>query len=163
MSGVTTDRPAPRPGRRPRAAWGATAACALAVAGCYHYVPADPAEPRAGTPVRVQLEPPGSFELPGLTAHDVLQIEGEMITSDPEGLFLSATWLDAAGGRGFPGSGWTVRVDERSVRSFEAREISWLRTGLALVGLAVGTWTGFEAIEGSGGGGGRSRTGGRPN
>src|SRR5690606_13947496 len=58
VSGVTTDRPAPRPGRRPRAAWGATAACALAVAGCYHYVPADPAEPRAGTPVRVQLEPP---------------------------------------------------------------------------------------------------------
>ena len=163
MSGVTEVRPAPRLERRPRPAWRAAAECAHGVAGCYHYVPADPAEPRPGTPVRVQLEPPGSFELPGLTAHDVLQIEGEMITSDPEGLFLSATWLDAAGGRGFPGSGWTVRVDEGSVRSFEAREISWLRTGLALAGVAVGSWIGFEAVEGSAGGGGRSRTGGRPN
>lgn len=139
------------------------AACTLAVAGCYHYVPADPSEPRTGTPVRVHLEPPGSFELPGLTAHDVQRVDGEMITRNPSGLFLSATWLDAAGGRGFDGIGWTVRVDERSIRSFEARRVSWWRTGLAVVGLTVGTWTGFEAFHGTSGRGGRSGNGGRTN
>ena len=128
---------------------------------CYHYVPGSIEAVDQGTPVRAHLEPRGSFDLPGLTAHEVVRLDGEFISRNRNGLFVSATWLDAEGGRGFPGVGWTVRLDERTIQRFEVRRLSWVRTGAVLAGLAVGTYLGFDAIRGSGGSGGQSGDGGR--
>jgi len=134
----------------------------IILSGCFHYVPAPLPEAPQGTPVRVILERPGPFELSGFTVHDVQRIEGEFVTRDERGLFLSATWLEAVSGQGFAGGGWTVRIEEEAMRSMEIRRVSWLKSGIVAAGIAIGSYLGFDAIRGSSGRDGQSGGGTRP-
>ena len=128
-----------------------------ALAGCYHYVPTDATTSRPGTPVRAQLDTMSAFELAQITVNNIDEVEGEMVRVDAADLILSATWLEAVTGNGYPGSGWTVRIPQSNVTAFERRQLSWWRTAIVVGGVAVGTWLGFESLglgESSGDGGG---------
>jgi len=128
--------------------------------GCYHYVPAPTLAQRQGTPLRANLERLSSFELAQITVNNVNRVDGEMVRVDAGDLILSATWLQAATGNGFPGNGWTVRIPERNIVGVELKRFSWWRTGVLVGGFVAGTWLGFEALgvgpfgEGGGGTGG---------
>lgn len=128
------------------------------LSACYHYVPAEGLGFPQGTQVRARLGTLASFELAQLTVNNVDRVDGEWVRAEDGELVLSATWLEAPTGIGFPGNGWTVRIPVRDVARLEVRRLSWWRTGAVLGGLAVGTWLGFEALgfgtSGSGGGGG---------
>ena len=129
-----------------------------ALAGCYHYVPTVATAAPQGTPVRAHLNSIAAFELAQVTINNVDRVEGEMVRVDAGDLILSATWLQAITGNGYPGNGWTVRIPENNVSAVEERRLSWWRTGIVIAGAVVGTWLGFEALgvgptSGTGGGG----------
>jgi hypothetical protein len=127
----------------------------LAATGCYHYTPATTPSPPQGTPLRVHLERPGSFELVGLTAHNIDRVDGEMVSRADGELVLSATWLYALTGNGFPGELWTVYVDASNIASLEERKLSWWRTGVIVLAGALGTYFGFDALYGTSASGGQ--------
>jgi len=131
-----------------------------ALAGCYHYVPAVATTSPQGTPVRAQLDTLSAFELAQFTVNNIDLVEGELVRVDAGDLVLSATWVQAITGNGYPGNGWTVRIPETNVTAFEQRRLSWWRTTIVVVGVAIGTYLGFDALgvgesSGSGGGGGQ--------
>lgn len=138
-------------------------ACTAALAsGCYHYVPEGSAALHQGTPIRVHLRSPQSFELSSLTAHNINSVKAEMVREDNGQVVLSALWLDAATGEGFPGGSWTFRIRRDDIDRLEIRKLSRWRTGVLLVGGFVATYLGFDALRGSEGGGGTQGNGGVP-
>jgi len=129
-----------------------------ALAGCYHYVPASASTSPQGTPVRARLDTLSAFELAQFTVNNIDEVQGEVVRVEAGDVILSATWLQAVTGNGFPGNGWTVRIPEANVTAFEQRRLSWWRTAIVVGGLAVGTYLGFDALgltgsEGGGAGG----------
>ncbi len=127
--------------------------------GCYHYVPVQVITHPQGTPVRARLNTLSSFELAGITVNNINLVDGEMVRVDAGDLVLSATWLEAITANGFVGNGWTVRIPEANVTSFELKRLSWWRTGAVVGGFAIATLLGFDALGvgpsgGDGGGGG---------
>ena len=130
----------------------------LAAEGCFQYVPEGDVAPTRGSPIRVHLERPTSFELTQFTVNNVIRVDGEMVRREAGDVILSATWLDAVTGVGFAGEGRTLRIPETTVTALELKKISWWRTGAAVLGGALVTILGFDLLgtgtEGSGGGGG---------
>jgi hypothetical protein len=129
------------------------AAAVPLVTACYHYVPERGAPLARGTPVRVRLERPRSFELPSLTAHNVGSLTAEMVGEQDGALVLSARWLDAVTGEGFAGQSWTVDVPRSEIAELRVRELSVWRTGVVVAAGVVATWLGFDALGGGGAGG----------
>jgi hypothetical protein len=132
--------------------------------GCYHYVPVQVAAHPQGTPLRTRLSRMQSFELYQITVNNIDQVEGEMVQLDGSDLVLSATWLQAVTGNGYPGNGWTVRIPQVDVTGMEQKRFSWWRSGVVFAAVALGTTLGFEAMGvniyrggGSGGGGGQQQ------
>ena len=127
-------------------------------AGCYHYVSESDIALTRGTPIRLHLERPASFELTRVTVNSVITVNGEMVRREAGDVILSATWLDANIGGGFAGEGSTLRIPETNVSKLEVKRFSWWRTGIVVLGGAVGTFLGFDVLgtgsEGAGGGGG---------
>ena len=133
-----------------------------AAAGCYHYVP-EPARPLPrAAPVRVHLSKPTSFELPALTAHNVGSMDAEVVRDDDGTLVVSARWLDAVTGHGYPGEGWTFELPRSDVARVDVRRLSVWRTALVFAGGLAATYLGFDALAGSDAGGGTGGTGGNP-
>ena len=130
----------------------------VATAGCFQYVPEGDVAPTRGSPIRVHLERPASFELTQFTVNNVTRVDGEMVRREAGDVILSATWLDAVSGVGFAGEGRTLRIPESNLTALELKKISWWRTGAAVLGGALVTVLGFDLVgtgtEGSGGGGG---------
>ena len=130
----------------------------FATAGCFQYVPESNVVPTRGSPIRLHLERPSSFELTQFTVNNVIRVDGEMVRREAGDVILSATWLDAISGVGFDGEGSTLRVPETKIAGLELKRVSWLRTGVVVLGGALVTILGFDVLgtgsEGSGGGGG---------
>jgi hypothetical protein len=130
------------------------------VGGCYHYVPVETVAHPQGTPMRANLGSMAAFELAQITVNNIDRVEGELVRVDAGDLILSATWLQAVTGNGYPGNGWTVRIPEANITGVEQKRFSWWRTGVVVGGFAIATWLGFEALgvgpfgEGGGGSGG---------
>ena len=132
----------------------------IAVSGCYHYVPDGAGRLAQGTPIRVNLAPPASFELPDLTAHNVQRVDAEVVRDGDDALVVSARWLGAVTGAGYSGRNFTFTLEHSGIRSVELRRVSWWRTAIVLAGGAVGTWLGFDLLGGESNGGGPGDTGG---
>jgi len=67
---------------------------------------------------------------------------------------------DGAIGDGFAGEGWTLRVPNTNVNALEVRQLSWWRTGVAVIGGAVITFLGFDILGAGSEGRSRGRDGG---
>ena len=127
----------------------------LATEGCFQYVPESQVTPTRGTPIRVHLERPASFELTRVTVNNVTTVNGELVRREAGDVILSATWLDASIGDGFDGEGWTLRIPETNVSALEVKRISWWQTGIAVLGVAAVTFLGWDLLgTGTDGGGG---------
>lgn len=132
----------------------------LAVSGCYHYVPEAGRTLAQGTPVRIRLEHPRSFELPSLTAHNIQVVTAEMVEGQDGEVVVSTTWLDAATGEGFPGENWTFRIPRENIAALEVRTLSRWRTAAVFVMGFLATYAGWDALRGSDAGGGEPGNGG---
>lgn len=122
----------------------------LGASGCYHYV-AEPVTPiPQGTPVRIRLVTPESFELPSITAHNIGTVTAEMIREDDGEVVVSTRWLDAVTGEGFDGESWTFRIERANVAALQIRELSRWRTAALFVGGAVATYLGWHVLGGGG-------------
>jgi len=130
----------------------------FAAEGCFSFVQESELAPTRGSPIRVHLERPASFELTRITVNDVTTVNGELVRRADGEVVLSATWLDTVFGDGFDGEGWTLRIPETNVSALEVKQFSWWRTGAVLLAGGIATFFGFDALGtgsgGSGGGGG---------
>ena len=94
------------------------------------------------------------------TINNITTVDCVPVARNAGPVVVSATWLDATIGDGFAGEGWTVRIPESNVTGIEVKRLSWLRTGVTVLGITAATVLGFDALgsnnEGSGGGGGGS-------
>ena len=138
----------------------AAAVFAAVATGCYGYAPAGAVPVPRGTPVRLRLERPCSFQLPSMTAHHIERLTAEMVREDGNTLVLSALRLASADGEDFDGRQATIDVSRADIAALEVRKVSVWRTAVLMAGALVGTWLGFEALgggsagaEGPGGGG----------
>lgn len=129
--------------------------------GCYHYVPvAEPAPAMSeGTPVRVHLGAPRSFDVAGFTAHDVHRVDGSVISRDQEEWIVAAQALHAAGGNRFDAAAYALTIPAGAISSAEVRAVSWWRTAVSAVAAGIGIFLASEAMQGTsssgdGGGGG---------
>lgn len=127
----------------------------LVFGGCYHYVPVSEIDPALaeGTPVRVHLESPRSFDVSGYTAHDVGRVDGPLVERTSEAWVLSANSLYSTSGNTFEAGSWALTIPASSVATAEARTVSWWRTATATVASLVGVYVLSEALQGT------SRTG----
>ena len=111
-----------------------------------------------GSPIRLHLERPTSFQLTQFAVNNITGVDGEMVSREAGEVILSATWLDSVTDVGFDGEGWTLRIPESNVTALELKRVSWWRTGAAVLGGVLVTILGFDiagtGTEGSGGGGG---------
>ena len=126
----------------------------LATGGCFRYVPEGGESPTRGSPIRLQLETPTSFELTQFTVNNITTVNGELVRRDAGDVILSATWLESTAAVGFDGESRTLRIPESNVAVFEFKRVSWWQTGAVVLGGALGTILGFNALNSEGGGGG---------
>lgn len=130
----------------------------FATEGCFSFVQESELAPTRGSPIRVHLERPASFELTRVTVNDVTTVNGELVSRADGEVVLSATWLDTVFGDGYDGEGWTLRIPETNVSALEVKQFSWWRTGAVLFAGGFATFFGFDALGtgsgGSDGGGG---------
>lgn len=118
---------------RGRRLWAAAALAAapLAAAGCYRYVPAGPA-PEAGTEVRATLAPPQTLRLAALEARDVAVVEGAVVRTGADTVWLSALRLTTGYGEAFLPSGETVALPRPALLELRERRVDAQRSGLAV-------------------------------
>lgn len=135
---------------------------ASALGGCYKYVPAAGVSLPQAAPLRANLSRPLSFEISDITAHNIQRVDGELVRRDADLLVVSALWLDAATGVGYPGGGWTVTIPADALGELQVRRLDRWRTGALLAAGLAASWIGFDALGGSEGGGGISVPGGQP-
>jgi len=121
-------------------------------AGCFHYVPATEM-PSRGTPIRVRMDTPVRVDLPDLTANDIVRVQGEMVSADPNRLILSAFSLHSAADREHMGGGATIYLPRESLAHMEVRRLSVGRTALASVAIAAAAYLVGLGIDAAGGGG----------
>ena len=127
--------------------------CLLAT-GCFHYVPVAEVPPQ-GTPVRVRLAPPLPIELADLTAHNIVEIRGEVATAQPDRIVLSAFTLLSAAEVEYLAGGQTVPLSRDAVAALDQKRISPARTALAtavLVAAGYAIQLGLRSLGGGNGG-----------
>ena len=134
----------------------------VTLTGCYHYVPQGGRSLAQGTPLRIRLRTPQSFELSSLTANNIGVVTAEMIREEPGEVIVSTQWLDAVTGDGFSGENWTFNIARANIASLDVRTFSVWRSGVVVVGGFLVTYLGFDALRGSPGGTGQSGGGGQP-
>lgn len=124
----------------------------LTMGACFHYVPA-PDVSRQGTRVRAELVEPRAVELREVTANNVTNLSGELVSSGPDRLVLSVFALRTAGGFEYLSEGETVVLPGDAVGRVEERRISAVRTTLAIAILGAAMYAIGSSLGGSSGGG----------
>ena len=123
--------------------------------GCFHYVPTEEVPPQ-GTPVRVRLAPPLPIELADLTAHNIVEVRGEVAAAQPDRIVLSAFTLLSAAEVEYLAGGQTVPLSRDAVAGLDQKRLSPARTALAtaaLVGVGYAIQLGLRSLGGGNGGG----------
>ena len=126
-----------------------------AVSGCYHYVPLEDAGPAVteGTPVRVHLSDPRSFEVSGYTAHDIRRVDGSLIERRSDAWVVAATWMYGMAGNQFDAGAFALEMPASAIAVAEVRTHSWWRTAVAGVAGGVGIYLLSELLQGTSSGG----------
>lgn len=124
----------------------------LGTGACFHYVPGSGAT-RQGARVRVELAQPTPVELREVTANNVTNVSGELVSSASSRLVVSVFALRAAGGFEYFSSGETVTFPGDAIGRVEERKISALRTALAAALLGAAVYAIGSTLGGSTGGG----------
>ena len=134
----------------------AFAALILPVASaCYHYVPLQEAGPAVseGTPVRVHLREPRSFDVSGYTAHDIRRVDGSLIDRTSDAWVVAARSLYGMGGNQFDAGAFSLEMPASAIAAAEVRTHSWWRTAVAGVAGGVGIYLLSELLQGTSSGG----------
>lgn len=135
---------------------------ALSLNGCFAYAPVNGAMPSPGSRVKVALDSPQEVRTGDITANDVVEVTGELVSADTAALVVSAFQLTSRSGYEHLASGETTRVPRLNISTVRVNRISPLRTaamtGLALLGGALF----ISQVSPPRGGGGPGNGGGGP-
>lgn len=125
----------------------------IALAGCYAYRPlasVETAMPAAGTPVQVRLTTAGATALASQVGPDILYLQGEIVSADPDGLTLAVTRAETARRIGVEWKGEQVTLPRGDIASVEQRRLALGPTAV-IGGLAGGGVVAAYALFGTGG------------
>lgn len=108
---------------------GAAVAAAL-LSGCFAYVPVQREALQPGDRVQVQLNETQPVRAGSVTANDVIEVTGELISSDSAALSLSAYYLRSPSGYEHSGVGETARIPALNIAVVRENRLSPLRTAV---------------------------------
>ena len=132
-------------------------------AACYYYQPLDTPSPQPGTYMQVMLTDSGTSHFWGYLGPDVGNLQGRLISADPQSLALSVHSVEQRHGQILGWKGETVTLSREYVATMQERRFSKGRTGLLAAGAVMGLVAVVTALtnlgvgSGSGGGGGQPR------
>jgi hypothetical protein len=111
------------------------------LAGCFSYVPVGNAPLRQGADVRALLQEPTTVPVPTGTISGVSRVDGWLIGSPADSVFLSARWLRSTAGQEFPAAGSTLRIPRSNVSVLQTRRFDTVRSALlaGAVALLIGS------------------------
>lgn len=107
----------------------------FALGGCFAYAPVRGDMPRPGARVKVDLATPQEFRTGDITANEVVQITGEVVSADTAALVLSAFSFTSRTRFEQIAAGESARVPRLNIASVQENRLSTLRTA-ALAGMA---------------------------
>lgn len=117
---------------------GAAVAASL-LSGCFAYVPVQRDTLQMGDRVQVQLNETQAVRAGSVTANDVIEVTGELISSDTAALTLSAYYLRSPSGYEQAAVGETARIPALNIAAVRENRLSPLRTAVvSALALAAG-------------------------
>jgi hypothetical protein len=128
---------------------------ALASAGCYSYIPVSPASPPPiASRVAADLTTKGSVENMQRLGADATSVEGRLVRTAEDSVFLAIEKIRNRDGRYLYWSGERLGFDQEYIAGMRTRKISKAKTVLAIVGVAAAMYaTASSGLIGSGGDG----------
>jgi hypothetical protein len=135
-----------------KSALAAGLACVL-LAGCYSYQPlgsVDAAMPPTGTAVQVRLTTSGATSLASQVGPDILYLQGQIVSADPDALTLAVTRAETARRIEIEWKGEQVTLPRSEIASVEQKRLSVGHTVL-IGGLAGGSVVAAYALFGTSG------------
>ena len=121
---------------------------ALALGGCFHYVPVEPTTPPVGNDVRVELTRVGFAELPEIPTYSGPDLTGIIVSAEAGGLLLRVPVPVRVDGMLRDMIDQDVRIPAGSIVQIERRELDRARTYLSVAGgvaTLAGVFLGFKA------------------
>lgn len=109
----------------------------LLAAGCYGLTVVPTTSPTPGMTVRVFLAPGSTDNLTGLLGPDADALDGRVLSSTPDTVFLGIHRVLRQDGRVEAWGGERVALALRSVTSVEGRHLSVVRTALLVGGVVT--------------------------
>ena len=121
---------------------------ALALAGCFHYVPVEQAALPVGGDLRIELTRVGFAELPEIPSYPGPDLDGTLVSAERDGLRLRVPVPIRVDGMVRGTVAQDVTIPSRSIVQIRARRLDRTRTALS-VGAGVATlaaiFLGFQA------------------
>lgn len=127
-------------------------ACVL-LAGCYRYQPlgsVDAAMPPTGTAVQVRLTTSGATSLASQVGPDILYLQGQIVSADPDALTLAVTRAETARRIEIEWKGEQVTLPRSEIASVEQKRLS-IGSTVLIGGLAGGSVVAAYALFGTSG------------
>lgn len=121
--------------RTVRGCVGAVAAVTM-LSGCFAYVPVPRETLQPGDRVQIQLNETQAVRAGSVTANDVIEVTGELISSDSAAVNLSAYYLRSPSGFEQVAVGETARIPALNIAAVRENRLSPLRT-MVVAALAV--------------------------
>ncbi len=120
----------------------------LSLSACFSYRTIDPALSRQRDDVRVRLSRPIDVRLTEITANDVVQVDGEVISAADTVLYVSAWALRSRSGFSILAQGETVAIPTAGITELERKRISALRSSAVVAGVLALSTVIFGAVRG---------------
>ena len=121
---------------------------ALALTGCFHYIPVESTAPPIGNDVLVELTRVGFAELPELPSYPGPDLAGVIVRAEAGGLLLRVPVPVRVDGLVRETIERDVTIPSRSIVQIQRRELDRGRTAMFVaggVGTLVGIFLGFKA------------------
>ncbi len=130
---------------------GLALALVVALSGCFGYVPVLDGDPEPDANVRLRLSSQASAEISAQAGQSIRSVEGTLLQTTPDSLVVDVHWGAIYAGTPFEGRRDTLSFARSDVVEVDRREISRLRTGFVVGGLAAAAVLILRSFTGGGG------------
>ena len=117
---------------------GVAAAALSATQACYNYVPLETTTPPVGERIAFEISDRGRVGLSNRFGPGLAQIEGTLVGNQGNDYVINVYRVSQISGSSAIWSGEETRLDREYVGQVRSRQLSKLRTGLLIGGLAAG-------------------------
>jgi len=128
----------------------AVAASALVGAGCYGYIPVEPATPEPGTQIRADVSQAAADRLIPTLGPGVLQLRGMVVEQQPDRLSMVVDVYSTRANGDLSGNRASVWLPFNDIRGIEEKKLSTGRSIILGAGFLAGALTVTTIVANSG-------------